>query len=53
MKGKEEIVKLLDENLEYLKHEVSGDRITIWVKVTKKEVICPQCGRPLIKVYLL
>ena len=40
----EEIVKLLDENLEYIKHEVSGDRITIWVKSAKKEVICPYCG---------
>jgi hypothetical protein len=27
-----EIVKLLDENLKYVKHEVSGERITIWVK---------------------
>jgi len=25
----EEIVKLLDENLEYVKHEVTRDRITI------------------------
>lgn len=31
----EEIVKLLDENLEYVENEVSGDRITIWVKLVK------------------
>jgi len=33
----EEIVKLLDEYLEYLKHEVSGGRITIWVEPAKKK----------------
>ena len=49
----EEIVKLLDENLEYVKHEVSGDRITIWVKSAKKEVSCPYCEKTLTKVYLL
>jgi len=51
MRGMEEIVKLLDENLEYVKHEVSGDRITIWVKSAKKEVICPYCGKPSKKVH--
>jgi transposase len=51
MKEMEEIVKLLDENLEYVKHEVSGDRITIWVKSTKNEVICPYCGKPSKKVH--
>jgi hypothetical protein len=29
MKGIEEIGKLLDENLKYVKREVSGDKITI------------------------
>jgi hypothetical protein len=29
MRGMEKIVNLLDENLEYVKHEVSGDKITI------------------------
>ena len=33
----EEIVKLLDENLECVKHEVLGDRIMIWVESAKKE----------------
>jgi len=41
----EEIVKLLDENLESVKLEVSGDRITIWVKSVKKEVISSYCGK--------
>lgn len=36
----EEIVNLLDENLEYVKHEVSGDRMMIWMKSAKKGVIC-------------
>jgi len=43
----EEIVKLLDENLEYVKHEVSGDRITIWVKSAKKETISLHCRKSL------
>jgi len=47
----EDIVKLLDENLEYVKHEVSGDRITIWVKSAKKEVICPYCRKLSKKVH--
>jgi hypothetical protein len=46
MREMEEIVKLLDECLEYLKHEVSGGRITIWVESANKEVICPYCGKP-------
>jgi hypothetical protein len=49
----EEIVKLLNENLDYVIHEVLGDRITIWVKSAKKELICPYSGKTLIKVYLL
>ena len=40
MRGMEKIVKLLDENLEYVKHEVLGDRITIWMKSPKNEAIC-------------
>jgi hypothetical protein len=39
MRGMEKIVKLLSEDLEYVKHEVSGDRITIWMKSAKKETI--------------
>ena len=36
----EKIVKLLSEDLEYVKHEVSGDRMMIWMKSAKKGVIC-------------
>ncbi|PNR91282.1 transposase [Petrotoga sp. HWH.PT.55.6.1] len=51
MKGTEEIVKLLDECLEYVKHEVWGDRITNWVKSAKKELICPYCEKLSKKVH--
>jgi len=33
MKGMIVIVKLLDENLKYVKHELSGDKITIRKKL--------------------
>ena len=49
--GIEKIVKFLDENLEYIKHEVSGDRITIWVKSAKKEAICRYWGKSTTKAY--
>lgn len=38
----EGIVKLLDENLKYVKHEVTGDKITIRSKLFEKEANCPQ-----------
>ncbi|WP_121567288.1 hypothetical protein [Petrotoga sp. Shatin.DS.tank11.9.2.9.3] len=40
-------------NLEYVKNEVVGNRITIWVKSAKKEVICPYCGKPSKKGHWL
>jgi len=53
MNGIEEIVQLLNENLGYVKHEVSRDRTTIWVKSAKKEVIFLYCEKISTKVYLL
>ena len=41
MKGREEIVKLLDKNLKYVKHELTGDKITIRNKLFKKEANFP------------
>ncbi|TDX09633.1 hypothetical protein C8D74_1272 [Petrotoga sibirica] len=36
----EEIVNLLSEDFKYVKHEISGDRMMIWMKSAKKGVIC-------------
>lgn len=47
----EEIVELLDENLEYIKHEVEDNGIVIWVRSSKKEAVCPYCGTPSTRVH--
>ena len=46
-----EIVKLLDKNLKYQKHEIKGDTIYIYVESQRKKVICPKCGRETDKVH--
>ncbi len=40
----EEIVKLLDEHLEYMRHEMVADTIYIYVKSNRMEIVCPFCG---------
>lgn len=40
----EEFIKLLDENLEYISHEIKGDTIYINVKSIREQVQCPFCG---------
>ena len=47
----DEIIKLLDENLEYLSHKIIGDTIFINVVSNREEVICPYCGDPSSKVH--
>lgn len=39
-----ELIKLLDENLEYIDHELIKDTICINVKSSKKEASCPDCN---------
>jgi uncharacterized protein (DUF1810 family) len=46
----EEIVKLLNENLEYVKHEVLGDRIKICVKLAVRNDL--YWSRSFIKLYM-
>lgn len=36
-----QIIKLLDPNLNYLKHELIDDMLYIFVEATRTEVICP------------
>lgn len=47
----DEIIKLLDENLEYISHKTIGDMIFINVVSNREEVICPYCGKPSSKVH--
>ncbi|MBW9155183.1 transposase family protein [Clostridium tagluense] len=47
----DEIIKLLDENLEYVSHKIIGDTIFINVVSNREEVICPYCGNPSSKAH--
>lgn len=40
----EELLKLLDENLKYMVHEIMGDTIMIYAESEREEVRCPYCG---------
>ena len=40
----DELIKLLDENLDYVSHEIIGDFYYIKVTSNRKEVRCPFCG---------
>ena len=49
----EELVKLLDENLKYLSHEIQDERIYIYVQSNRDEATCPYCGQTSIWVHSL
>jgi len=40
----DELVKALDAELEYVRHELVGEMINIHVASTRKEARCPYCG---------
>lgn len=42
----EEFVRLLDEHLDYIRHEFVGDTVYIYVKSNREEPVCPYCGTP-------
>ena len=47
----EELVKLIDEKLEYERHEISEEKIKIHVKSRRSEVECPFCGEVSRKIH--
>ena len=47
----DEFIKLLDENLKYVSHEIMDDTIFINVVSNRKEVICPFCGTTSSKTH--
>ena len=47
----DELIKGLDEDLEYVGHEIVGDTIFITVASTRKAAICPYCGAVSDKVH--
>jgi len=40
----DEFIKMLDENLDYLRHEIIDDTVIIHVISNRNEVRCPYCG---------
>ncbi|MCL2816431.1 MAG: transposase family protein [Oscillospiraceae bacterium] len=47
----EDIIKLIDENLEYKSHEIGAEKIKIKVQSRREEVECPFCGKESRKVH--
>lgn len=48
----EELIKILDENLEYKTHVIEKDDVYIYVKSRKKEAVCPYCRKESDKIHL-
>jgi len=40
----EELIKMLDENLQYIEHEIHDKEIFIYIKSLRREARCPYCG---------
>jgi len=47
----DEFIKLLDENLDYLEHEITEEEVIIHVVSNRDEVTCPYCGGKSNKVH--
>lgn len=45
------IIKMLDQNLEYLSHELMNDTLYISIKSNKESLACPVCGKKSSKVH--
>lgn len=46
-----DMIKLLDKNLKYERHEIIDDEIHIWVKSKRKVLECPYCGKKSKKTH--
>lgn len=49
----DELVKTADASFEYIRHEVDGGVIRIFVRSTRRETKCPYCGTVSDKVHSL
>lgn len=47
----EELIKLLDEELEYVSHEIKGSEVHIEVKSGREAAKCPYCGQTSRQVH--
>jgi len=48
-----DLIKLLDEHLEYVEHRIVDDELLITVKSNRQEVRCPYCGEISSKCHSL
>jgi len=47
----EELVKMLDEDIEYIEHEIIDKTIYIQVKSIRESAFCPYCGTESTRVH--
>ena len=47
----EELVKLIDERLEYVSHEIRGERIEITAESSSESAKCTKCGMGSTKIH--
>lgn len=47
----DEFIKELDQNLDYLEHEINADEIIIYVSSNRKSCNCPYCNSPSMRVH--
>lgn len=47
----EELIKILDDSLKYLRHEIDEHVIYIYVTSERDKVKCPFCGKETSKVH--
>ena len=46
-----DIIKLIDDDLKYDKHEIDTDTLYIYVSSSRTEFTCPYCGNKSNKVH--
>jgi len=46
-----EIIAMLDENLNYLTHQLYEDYIVVVVESSRDEVVCPYCGKTSSRIH--
>ena len=47
----DEFIKELDQNLDYLEHEINADELIIYVSSNRKSYNCPYCNSPSTRVH--
>lgn len=48
-----DFIKILDNNLEYIRHEIENYIVKTWVMSNKSDLKCPHCNSVSNKVHFL